>query len=324
MFTLHVFPRTGGHRLSSSLDELPALVADPSCAIWLDLHDPTADEGRVLTDIFRFHQLAVEDALQEYGHPKIDPFEDHIFCIVHGLDFASARLTDGFDLDTQELDIFFGNGYLVTHHAGMRAVAALHDEVAVEARRPWSSVRLFHRLLDLLVDAYLPVMDEVGVRIEKLEDRVIHDPSPAVLESILSAKKSILRLRRVTYHQRSILESLARGHLDLIPAESLAFFRDVHDHFVRVADLAESYRESSQGTMEAYLSITSNKLNEIMKVLTLISTIMLPLTFIAGIYGMNFDHMPELHWQVGYPLALAAMAVTAVGLVGFFRRRGWL
>jgi magnesium transporter len=185
-------------------------------------------------------------------------------------------------------------------------------------------VRLLHRLLDRLVDNFLPVMDQVGAKLEILEDQIIHNPVPDLLEKVLEAKKSIQKIRRMTAHQRLILESLARGHLELIPRESLAFFRDIYDHFVRVADLAEAYREGAQSAVEAYLSMSANKTNEIMKVLTQISTIMLPLTFIAGIYGMNFDIMPELRWVYGYPFAVGLMLATAAALLIWFRRRHWL
>jgi magnesium transporter len=191
-------------------------------------------------------------------------------------------------------------------------------------------VRLLHYLLDRLVDNYLPVMDEIGARLELLEDQIVHKPTPDLLEAVLEAKKTVLRLRRMTAHQRIVLESLARGHLETIPRDSLAFFRDIYDHFVRIADLAEAYREGAQSAIEAYLSISANKTNEIMKVLTQISTVMLPLTFIAGLYGMNFKVMPELTWgeeagkPYGYLFALGLMGTTAVALLIWFRRRQWL
>lgn len=326
MFTLHAFHPTRGHWKEASLEALPGLRADPEVTLWLDLESPTDQESRVLSEVFHFHPLAIEDALQDYGHPKIDTFDDHVFMIVHGIDFSRLDLEKSLDIGTLELDIFIGDRYMVTHHGdpAVRSIRDLHKDVCEPGHRPWVSVRLLHRLLDRLVDNFLPVMDSVGAKLEVLEDQIIHNPVPDLLEKVLEAKKSIQKIRRMTAHQRLILESLARGHLELIPRESLAFFRDIFDHFVRVADLAEAYREGAQSAVEAYLSMSANKTNEIMKVLTQISTIMLPLTFIAGIYGMNFDIMPELRWVYGYPFAVGLMIATAAALLYWFRRRHWL
>lgn len=332
MFTLHVFHATRGHWVEKDLANLKALHADVLVNLWLDLDHPTDEEAKVLTDVFAFHPLAVEDALQDYGHPKIDTFNDHVFMIVHGIDFTKLDLNRSLDIGTIELDIFFGARFLVTHHAdsAVRSVRQLHQAMDEPGHRPWNPVRLLHYLLDRLVDNFLPVMDDIGARLETLEDKIVHNPTPELLETVLEAKKSILRIRRMTAHQRLILESLARGHLELIPRDSLAFFRDIYDHFVRIADLAEAYREGAQSAVEAYLSISANKTNEIMKVLTQISTVMLPLTFIAGIYGMNFEVMPELKWGAqqgkpyGYLFAIGLMAATAIALLVWFRRRRWL
>lgn len=326
MFTLHAFHPMRGHWIEERLAALPGLREDPQVTIWLDLQEPSEEEARVLGEVFHFHPLAIEDMLHDYGHPKLDVYDDHVFLIVHGVDFATLDLERGFAVNTLELDVFAGPNFIVTHHGDppLRSIRELHAEVAKGGHRPWISVRILHHLLDRLVDNYLPVMDRVGARLDALEDRIMHNPEPDILEQVLEAKKVINRLRRMTGHQRLILESLARGHIDLIPRESIAFFRDIYDHFVRVADLAEAYREGAQSAVEAYLSVSANKTNEIMKVLTQISTIMLPLTFIAGVYGMNFENMPELKWALGYPFALALMVVIAVGLVVWFRRRHWL
>jgi magnesium transporter len=264
--------------------------------------------------------------LHDYGHPKLDIYDDYVFLIVHGIDFQSLDLDQNFVINTLELDLFAGPRYIVSHHSNppMRSLTELHRDVCDPTHRPWISVRILHRMLDRLVDNFLPVMDKISGRIDLLEDQIMHRPETALLERALDAKKVIGRLRRITGHQRLILESLARGHLELIPRESIAFFRDIYDHFVRVADFAEANRDAVQGTIEAYLSVAANKTNDIMKVLTQISTIMLPLTFIAGIYGMNFDYMPELKWTFGYPFALSLMALTAIGLIVWFRRRRWL
>jgi magnesium transporter len=214
VFTLHVFHANQGHWIETDLGALAKLRADPELTLWLDLEDPTEQESRVLSEVFRFHPLAIEDTLQDYGHPKIDSFEDHVFMIVHGIDFTRLDLEKSFDVKTLELDMFLGEGYIVTHHGdpALRSIRDLHKDVCEAGHRPWTSVRILHRMLDRLVDNFLPVMDQIGAKLEVLEDQIIHNPVPDLLEKVLEAKKSIQRIRRMTAHQRLILESLARGH----------------------------------------------------------------------------------------------------------------
>jgi len=187
---------------------------------------------------------------------------------------------------------------------------------------------LTHALLDSAVDRYLPVIDELDVQIEQLENDVLRKAGtkqgPPILRKILRFKRMLLTLRRMSIHQREILLRLSRGEFDLIPKDLMPFYRDVYDHFLRVNDLVESYRDLVTSALEAYLSVQSNRMNEIMKQLTLVATVMLPITFIAGVYGMNFKHMPELEWWWGYPAALTLMAVIVVGSMIWFWRKGWI
>ena len=323
MFVLHALHAVDGHRQVEDLSELSRLLDDPQVTLWLDLTEPISDESRVLHEVFRFHPLAIEDMLHDYGHPKVDTYDDHLFLILHAIDFATLDLQTGCTVNTVELDIFFGERLLVTHHPpGMRSIDAVHAELAgAGAGRRWTAARLLHRILDRLVDNFVPVIEALGAKLELLEDAVIQSPGPAHLDQILAIKKTILRLRRMTSHQRNILESLARAPRSLLqPAEQI-FYRDVYDHFVYVVDQVESYREQAQSVMDAYHSVTANRMNAIMKALTQISTVMLPLTFIAGVYGMNFENMPELRWPLGYPFALGMMAATALAMILYFRTR---
>jgi magnesium transporter len=170
------------------------------------------------------------------------------------------------------------------------------------------------------------VLDDFDDRIDKLEDDIftLRRPNNQILSEIMDLKRSVLRLRRISGKQMDILHRMSRGEFALIPEEMRPFYRDVYDHLVRVVDLAENYRDLISGSLEAYLSVVSNRLNEIMKVLTIFSAVMLPLTFIAGVYGMNFDNMPELHSRYGYYGVWIIMAVVAVGMLLFFKRRGWI
>ena len=323
MFVLHALHAIDGHRAVEDLGELPRLLDDPQITVWLDLTEPIQAESRVLHEVFRFHPLAIEDMLHDYGHPKIDSYDDHLFLILHAIDFTTLDLKAGCAVSTVELDVFCGERLLVTHHPpGMPSIDAVHAELTQAGPgRRWTASRVLHRMLDRLVDNFVPVIDELGLKLERLEDEVIQSPSPAHLDQILTIKKTILRLRRMTTHQRNILESLARAPRSLLqPAEQI-FYRDVYDHFVYVVDQVEAYREQAQSVMDAYHSVTANRMNAIMKALTQISTVMLPLTFIAGVYGMNFENMPELRWPLGYPFALGMMATTALAMVLYFRTR---
>jgi magnesium transporter len=185
---------------------------------------------------------------------------------------------------------------------------------------------LLHQILDQVVDFYSPVLDSFDDRIDRLEDDIftLKRPNNEILSQIMDLKRSVLRLRRISGKQMDILHRMSRGEFSLITEEMRPFYRDVYDHLVRVVDLAESYRDLISGSLEAYLSVVSNRLNEIMKVLTIFSAIMLPLTFIAGVYGMNFENMPELHSRYGYYATWAIMICVAVAMLLFFKRRGWI
>jgi magnesium transporter len=185
---------------------------------------------------------------------------------------------------------------------------------------------LFHQILDQIVDFYSPVLDDFDERISKLEDDIftLRRPNQAILEEIMDLKRGVLRLRRISARQLEVILRTSRGEFGLIPVAMLPFYRDIHDHIIRITDLAESYRDLISGCLDAYMSVVGNRMNEIMKVLTIFSAIMLPLTFIAGVYGMNFENMPELTTRFGYFVVLTIMVLVAIGMLLFFWARGWL
>jgi magnesium transporter len=306
------------------VEQLPELLQDQSAVIWVDMESPTEVDEQVLLDVFNFHPLTVEDCRENRHYPKVEEFPGYIYFIVHGV--TSDTSPDRFN--TIELDGFLGSNYVITyHHESFRSI----DNVKQLLRTsPIACQRgpafLLHQILDHVVDYYSPVLDDFDDRIDRLEHEIftLHRPNNAILAQIMDLKRSVLRLRRISTKQMDILLRMSRGEFELIPEEMRPFYRDVFDHLVRVVDLAESYRDLISGSLEAYLSVVSNRMNEIMKVLTIFSAIMLPLTFIAGVYGMNFDNMPELHSRYGYLGTLAVMGVVAVGMLIFFWRRGWL
>ncbi len=310
---------------TASVDALDALVKD-STFVWVDLDSSKPEGNDALERVFGIHPLTIEDIWNEQASPKIEDFDAYLYVRVHG---AHALNADG-SVALAELDLVIGPRFLITHDC--HRVCAVDSLQATLTRNPKvlakGSAWLAHSLLDQLVDRYVTVIEQFEADIEVLEGDILDKAGTPygrpVLERIFEMKRSLQAIRRVSVHQREILLRLGRGEFDEIPHDALPFYRDVYDHFVRVTDLADSYRELVTGALEIYLSVQSNRMNEVMKTLTLMSTIMLPLTFIAGVYGMNFEHMPELKWAHGYPFALLLMAAVAIGIVVWFRLKKWV
>ncbi len=291
--------------------------------VWVDLEEKTGPVTELIVDTFKIHPLTVEDIWNRNELPKVEDFGGYLYIIAHTACASTTPAT------FTELDILLGKNFLITHNHESSAVKAVRDGLARCAtpivRGPgWVA----HALLDRMVDDYLPLIDNFDEQIAKLELNVMAvagtPKGPPVLKRIFALKRMLQQLRRTNLHQREVLLRLCRNEFAVIPAELTPFFRDVYDQFARATDLVESNRELLSNALEAYLSVQSNRMNEVMKTLTLMSTVMLPLTFIAGVYGMNFEVMPELHWKYGYAYALALMAAVAFAIVQWFRHKKWL
>lgn len=304
--------------------DLPELLKDKSLTIWVDMENPPVEDDNILLEVFNLHPLVVEDFRADRHHPKIEEFPDYLHFIVHGVraDTSAERF------NTIELDGVLGPNYVITYHHDMfRSINNVKQRVRtspIACQR--GATFLLHQILDQIVDYYSPVLDDFDERISNLEDNIfsLRSQDNSILEEIMSLKRSVLRLRRISSKQLDILYRMSHGQYALIDDAALPFFRDIYDHLVRVTDLAESYRDLISGALDAYLSVISNRMNEIMKVLTIFSAVMLPLTFIAGVYGMNFDNIPELHTTYGYFVVWIIMATVAIGMLAFFWRRGWI
>ncbi len=305
-------------------EQLPDLLKNPDDVVWVDMEEPTEADERVLLDVFQFHPLTVEDCRENRHYPKVEEFHGYIYFIVHGV--RADTSPDHFN--TIELDGFLGANYVITYHHDMfrsiNNVKQLIRTSPVVCKR--GAPFLVYQILDQIVDYYSPVLDDFDERIDKLEDDIftLKSPNNEILAEIMDLKRGVLRLRRISSKQMEILYRMSRGEITLIDQQMLPFYRDIYDHLIRVTDLAENYRDLISGALEAYLSVVSNRLNEIMKVLTIFSAVMLPLTFIAGVYGMNFENMPELHSKYGYYGAWILMIIVATGMLSFFWRRGWI
>jgi magnesium transporter len=308
-----------------TVEQLPELLKDDKLTIWVDMEKPSEEDDRaVLSDIFNFHPLVIEDCRAERHHPKAEEFPGYIYFIMHGV----TAETDSEQFITIELDFFLGRNYVVTyHHEVFRSINNVKQKVRaspVTCRR--GPAFLLYQILDQLVDYYTPVLDDFDERINKLEDTIftLKNPDNSILEQIQNLKRSVLRLRRISQKQLNILYRISHGEFKMIDEQMLPFFRDIYDHLVRITDLSENYRDLIGGALDSYLSVVANRTNDIMKVLTIFSAIMLPLTFIAGLYGMNFDNLPELHYEYSYFIVLAVMVIVAIGMLWFFWRKGWI
>lgn len=313
-------------RLVGDVQELPLLLANKQSVIWVHLQGrDEAEVKSMLQDVFCFHHLAVEDTISTgYQPPKVDDFETYLFIIVHAL----MSNGDVSQLETEELNLFLGPNYVVTvtQHQ-IKPIERMHD-VLQRNERIFNRGPDFvaHAILDAIVDEFLPFLDRIDDEVDYLEDAIIMKPEPKSLRRILELKHSILALRRVASPQREVMLRLSRGEFSqtLISRKSQIYFRDIYDHLVRIADLSEGVRDIVGGTLDTYLSVSSNKLNEVMKALTIVSTIFLPLTLVTSLYGMNFEFMPELHWRYGYLMVWIIMIGIIVGMLWFFRRRRWI
>jgi magnesium transporter len=308
------------------IDQVPSALKDPQARIWVDMEQMSAaDQKVVLADLFHFHPLAVEDVINEIHVPKLDDYGGYLYIVFHSLTLGDEPM----DLHTKELDVFVGPNYLVTsHELPSNAINKMWNKEYHQERGLARGIALLlYDMLDRQVDGYMDLLDHFERRIEELGDIIFHAKpaqESAILNEILTAKSSTLRMRRVLLPQREVVEHLANDDLSAIPTETRIYFQDLHDHITRFADLAESMRDLVQSTMTTHLTISSNHLNEVMKVLTIISTVFMPLAFITGVYGMNFEYMPELTWRWGYPMVWVIFIIVVGAMILFFRRRRWL
>jgi magnesium transporter len=299
------------------------LRPDSGVWVWVDLAAPTTDESRILSDVFHFHELAIEDALAEIHHPKVESYGDYLYLILHGIDFKAREHA----FKTQEIDFFLGQQYLVTYHSGTSRSIGRIAEICGRNERVLGEgpATLFYRIVDTMVDNYRPEVDKLSDRLDALEKEIFSRPKSTLVKRILDFKRDISSLRRVIMPERDAIARLARREFPQI-SESLSYrFRDVHDHLIRLADEAVYFQDRISSLLDAYLSNVSNQLNGVMKVLTIISTIFMPMTVLTGLYGMNvpLPHLPGgEHAQFWWILAI--MAGVTLAMLLFFRKRNWL
>jgi len=291
--------------------------------VWVDLSNPTPDEARILSDVFKFHDLSIEDALSEIHHPKVESYGDYLYLILHGIDFREGEHY----FRTQDIDFFVGEQFLVTVHPGssrtleeMRNVCSRNNRALGEG-----PVALLHRIVDAMVDNYRPEIDKLNERLDRLEEEIFAQPNPRLAKKILDFKGDVSSLRRVVLPQRDAVGRLARREFPIISEQIAYRFRDVHDHLVRLVDEALFFQDRITGLLDAHLSLVSNQLNTVMKVLTIIATIFMPLTVLTGMWGMNVP-LPDFPggddaqfwWVVGCMLFISGL------MLAYFRKQRWI
>lgn len=304
------------------LEDLPNLLQKQDGVIWLDLCTPTEDEIAVLIEHFHFHPLCMEDCVHSQAVPKLEEFPDYLFLVVHGV----RQTQKATQYDLVELDLFLGKNYIVTiHEEALQSI----DFVRGNIERGTSAIfsgegALAHEILDAMVDLYTPVLENLDFRLQELEDLIEENPGSDIVKDFFELRRSILQLRRISLKEQEVFFWLSHRDIAFISQKEALLFRDVHDHLVRVVELSEASRDILSGILNIHLSLMSNRMNDVMRILTIFSAILLPLNFIAGIYGMNFDHMPELRNPMGYYTVLTIMATITMGMLIFFRHKRWL
>ena len=301
---------------------------DPSKVNWINVDDLSDVELlRKLGDTFNIHPLALEDVLNTTQRPKVEQYADQFFIVsemIYGVDGRVAL---------EQLSVFLGRSYVLTIQEESKHDVFEQVRSRLRAGRGYArnmkADYLAYALLDATVDQFYPILETLGESVEKIEAELLRKPSRETLRRLYETKRLLLQLRRTAWPQREIFNTLIRDDSGLVSKETQIFLRDCYDHTTQIIDILESYRDLAAGLMDIYLSSLSFRTNEIMRVLTVISSIFIPLTFLAGVYGMNFNtehplNMPELNWPFGYLLCLGAMACIAAGMILFFKRKNWL
>ncbi len=299
------------------------------------VRDGQADAGRVprptgelaaVTERFDIHPLHVEDVLGD-ARPKSELLEEYAFLLVKGARFRVGETTFLEEIRTRPVGVFIGDDWLVTvTTGGDDAVEAVWNRLADADRRALARGPDFagYLVVDRVVDGYFHLLDELEDDIETVEERVVEAPDPETLGAINDLRRELLSVRRVVWPTRDAVNALSRGDAEQVAEATEKYYRDVYDHLVQVVELTETYRDLTTGARDIYLNTLSQSTNEVMRRLTVVATIVLPLTFVAGVFGMNFESMPELTWPYAYHATMLGMGGIALVLVAYFRREGWL
>lgn len=311
-----------GERTPSGASEIAALLANTSVTTWIDVEGlGNLEILREVGQLLDLHPLALADIVNVPQRPKVELYGERLLFIGH-MAFVNA----GGEIEFEQVSLVLGPRWVVSFQ---EKPGDVFDPVRVRIRSPQMRIRrmqadfLAYALVDAIVDGYFAVIEKLGNDLDALEDEVMEKPTHGTLERIHAVRRQLLQLHRLQWRQRDAVATLWRDETFPISEPVRVFLRDVYDHAFEVLDTIETFRDLSVGLMDVYLSAASNRLNEVMMTLTLVSTVFIPLTFVVGVYGMNFDVMPELRWRFGYPLIWGLMLAVGAGIFVWFRRKGW-
>lgn len=319
---------SGQIRTDIPLDEMSSILESNQGLLWVDFENtPSEHDEPILRQVFGFHPLAIDDALQETHVPKLDDWESYLYIVLNAVKIGSESQGE---LELQELDVFLGKHYLVTHHDQTilsvdQAMAAVQKDDRFLKN---GADRLLYRLIDEVVNDFMPVVEHLDIVIDQAEDQVFGGAQPETLAHIFTLKRNVLHLRRAIGPQREVLNKLARDDYSVVDQRTQVYFRDIYDHLVRMQDLTESIRDLVSGVLDTYLSVVNNRMNDIMKTLTVITTLFMPISFIASFFGMNFfTPVTPLDLWTGLPAFAAVLifiTLTPTAMYFWIRRRGWM
>jgi magnesium transporter len=322
------FSRNKPTRTDIPTKEFPRLLRDKRGLLWIDFTSSPPEEAQPILQSFNFHPLAIDDALQETHAPKIDDWGDYLYIVLNYMHLVKA--TEPWDTEIDELDIFLGPNYVVTHHDN--PIPSIDEVWNACQRDPRYSQdgadHLLYKIIDGIVMNYMPIIEKIDEEIDMVEDQVFDRPSSQTLSRLFTLKRVLLAMRRIILPQREVLNKMARDDYQVIDRKDRIFFRDIYDHLVRLHDVNESLRDLVGGALDTYLSVINNRMNEVMKTLTIITTLFMPLTFVTGFFGMNFfaADPPQASWTrpiVFYGM-LALTLATPITMYFWMRRRTWL
>jgi len=320
-----------GKPLQTDLDPatLSRTVRNRKGLLWLDFESEAPEVCQPILESFGFHQLAIDDALQETHSPKIDDWGDYIYLVINYM-HLNGEEKENWDTEVDELDIFLGPNYVITHHDHpVPAIDAVRANCHRDPRYLLEGAdHLLYKIIDYVVTNYMPIVERIDEEIDEIEDQVFDRPSPQTLARLFTLKRTLLSMRRILLPQREVLNKLARDDYAVIDRKDRIFFRDIYDHLVRLHDLNESLRDLVGGALDTYLSVVNNRMNEVMKTLTIITTLFMPLTFVTGFFGQNFFEplglMKPWTSNPSFFIMLGITVLLPAGMYLWMRRRTWV
>ena len=315
-------------RSFEGIADFDALFADPETVLWVDMTDVTDEESFILTNDFHFHPLAIEDvieeedAITELPRSKIDDYRDYLYVEFQIADYIS--FDEGIGL--QEVNFFLSKNTLVTvHDTNHRIFNYLHNRAVKDDRlMSRGAAFLFHYLIDVMVDNYNSILEFFDKEVDEIEKGVLAEPDRDVIRKIFTLRRDIYELKRIVLPQKEMIGQISRQQFPMIPERTAFYFRDIFDHLTRIIELSESHRDILLSALEVYFSNVSTKTNEIIKILTIFTVMLMPATFLVGLWGMNFRYMPELEWEYGYLIFWVVLVIITVVMILFFKKKKWI